>query len=651
MCGIAGLIDSTAAAPLREAAVGRMCNAMRHRGPDDDGIESSDHATLGARRLAIFDPAHGRQPMAGGVDGRFRIVFNGAIYNFRALRDELRSAGFAFRTECDTEVLLAAYVRWGERCLVRLRGMFAFAIWDRHEHTLFLARDPFGIKPLYYRQDGARLLFASEVTALTAAGSFAPEIDPRSVSDCLAWLAVPAPRTIYRNVFCLRPGESATFRDGRLDVRPAWRFSSIPDDPNPCATREAFTRELRARLEDSVRAHVAADVPVGALLSGGLDSCAIVGLMAATGGPRLRTFSIGFEEAGYNEAREAGAAARHFGAEHHPHILTASAVARDRPALMAAYDQPTGDGLNTHYASQAARAGGVTVALSGLGGDELFGGYPSFRDGPRFARWLPRWHRLPGGARRALLARLRRSDARARKLADLLEHAHNLPEFCALYRRASSLAQSRDLLHPDAHVCLQGQPPHHPECEALSVDLAGAGGFEMLSAWELRTYTADVLLRDSDTMSLRHSLELRVPFIDRPLIEWLWRQPARFKDDRRNPKSALAAAVGDLLPPGAGSRKKRGFTLPFAAWMRAELRPFLDETFSDASVTRSGLFAREPAQQLWRRHLAGGDPRSWSRVWNLAVLIEFANRRPAATGFCSAAPAPAAAAVLSAPSP
>ena len=628
MCGIAGLIDSTRPPAARETAVRRMGEAMRHRGPDDSGIESWEDATLGASRLAIFDRAHGHQPLSS-ADGRFHIVFNGAIYNFRALRDELRAAGFAFRTDCDTEVLLAAWMRWGERALARLRGMFAFAIWDDRDRSLFLARDPFGIKPLYYRHDGARFLFASEVTALLAARVFAPEIDPAAVSACLAWLAVPAPRTIYRDVACLRPGETATFRDGRLALRTAWSFSSIPTDTQPCASRAAFTRELRARLEASVRAHVAADVPVGAFLSGGLDSAAIVGLMARTGLAPLRTFSVGFAEAGGDETEAAAATARHFGTEHHTRILTAAEVARDLPALMAAYDQPTGDGINTHYASQAARAGGVTVALSGLGADELFGGYPSFRDAPRLARWLPRWHRLPAGLRRVFLARLRRRGARAGKLADLLEHARNLPELCALYRRALPVSQRDAVLSPDARAALGANAPHHPELALLSADLAAAGAFELLSAWELRTYMANVLLPDSDTMSLRHSLELRVPFVDRPLIEWLWRQPARFKGDRRNPKSALAAAVRDLLPPGVAARKKQGFTLPFSAWTRTALRPFLDETFSDASVTRSGLFARGPVQQLWRRHLDGHDPRSWSRVWMLAVLIEFVNRRPA----------------------
>ena len=637
MCGIAGWVDPATAPELRSDAVTRMCAAMLHRGPDDDGMVSRGAATLGMRRLAIFDPANGHQPMRT-PDGRFTLIFNGAIYNFRALRDELAAAGWAFRTNCDTEVLLAAYAQWGERCLARLRGMFAFAAWDEREQALFLARDPFGIKPLYYRHDGTRLLFASELNALLASGAFAAEIDPLSVADYLAWFAVPAPRTIYRDVFSLRPGECATFCAGRLDIRSAWSFRAIQDGTKPCANREEFTGELRARLDDTIRAHIVADVPVGAFLSGGLDSAVVVGLMTRATGVQLKTFSIVFDESDYSEAAQAEATARHFGTDHHPTRLTGAQVAGDLDALLATLDQPTGDGFNTYYASRAARAGGVTVALSGLGGDELFGGYPSFRDVPRLARWLPLWRSLPAAVRGAVLARLHRGDIRNRKLADFLEFAGNVHELGALQRRVFSEPMRRSLLAPEVRAILGDRAPFHPELATLAADLAGAGEFELISAWELRTYMADVLLRDSDVMSMRHSLELRVPFVDRPLIEWLWHQPAKFKNDRHYPKSPLSDATHEILPPGLATRRKRGFTLPFAIWMKRELRPFLDDAFSDASVARSGLFARTEVQQLWRGFVQGDDPREWSRVWSLAVLLAFTNRRGAAPSAAASKP-------------
>ncbi len=626
MCGIAGIVDPQCPREHRTVAVDRMCSAMIHRGPDDAGLESPGDATLGMRRLAILDPANGHQPMRS-PDGRLTLIFNGAIYNFRALRDELAATGWAFRTHCDTEVLLAAFAHWGERCLARLRGMFAFAVWDNRERTLFLARDPFGIKPLYYRHDGARLIFASELNALVASGTFPPEIDPLSVADYLAWFAVPAPRTIYREVFSLRPGECATFRAGRLEIRAAWGFHSIPIAAKPCATHAEFSSELRARLDDTIRAHVVADVPVGAFLSGGLDSAVVVGLMTRATGARLRTFSIVFEENDFSEAANAEATARHFGTDHRPHVLTGAQIARDLEQLLASLDQPTGDGINTYYASQAARAGGVTVALSGLGGDELFGGYPSFRDLPRLNRWLPLWRSLPASLRRGIVDRLKYGDTRRRKLADFLDHARNFGELNALQRCVFSENSRRSLLGPDALAALGSRPPFHPELPALTADLAGAGAFETISAWELRTYMADVLLRDSDVMSMRHSLELRVPFVDRPLIEWLWHQPAAFKSDPLHPKNRLRDATRDILPSGLADRRKQGFSLPFPVWMKRELRPFLEDTFSDASLNRSNLLARARVQELWRGFLANDDSREWSRVWSLAVLVTFANRR------------------------
>lgn len=631
MCGIAGLVDPGTSEAARTSAVMRMCDAMQHRGPDDQGIATQGPATLGMRRLAIFDPANGHQPMVT-PEGRFTLVFNGALYNFRALRAELSANGWVFGTQCDTEVLLAAYARWGAACLGRLRGMFAFAAWDAHEQTLFLARDAFGIKPLYFRHAGTKLLFASELNALRASGEFAAEIDPISVADYLAWFAVPAPRTIYRDVFSLRPGECATFRAGQLELRTAWNFRGIARDPKPSTSRAEFIRELRVRLDDTINAHAVADVPVGAFLSGGLDSAAIVGLMAQANASHLRTFSIGFGEAGYSEADAAESAARHFGTQHHTRVLTGQEVASDLEKLLAAYDQPTGDGINTYYASQAARAGGVTVALSGLGGDELFGSYPSFRTLPRVARWLPGWRRIPDFARRAVLRRLRLGDTRRRKLADFLEHARDLHELGALQRRVFSTVSQHALLSPDARAAAH-RSPFHPELAALSTDLGDAGVFETISAWELRTYMTDVLLRDSDVMSMRHSLELRVPFVDQPLIEWLWRQPAAFKRDADHAKTALRDAVRDVLPPELlGTRPKRGFTLPFAVWMRKELRPFLDETFSRASLDRSGLFDAAAVERTWHGFVAGTDPREWSRIWSLAVLVAFMNRRTNAGG-------------------
>jgi len=620
MCGIAGFLSPLYPPEMRQTAVERMCDAMSHRGPDDGGVFSSATATLGMRRLAIFDPANGHQPTES-ENGRFNIVFNGAIYNFRELRAELEIAGATFRTACDTEVLLAAYAYWGEQCLDRLRGMFAFAVWDAQEQKLFFARDPFGIKPLYYAHSNATLLFASELNALIASRAVETKLDPAALNAALSYLAVPVPRTIYQGMRSLRPGECATFQDGKLLVRSYWTFLDAANaDVEICHSRGKFQTELRARLEDSIRAHSLADVPVGAFLSGGLDSSAIVALMQRTSGAKLKTFSIGFNESAFSETTEAEEAARYFGTEHQTFVLTGDQVAIDIEKILASYDQPTGDAINTYYVSQVARAGGVTVALSGLGGDELFGGYPWFKTTPRLARWLPWWRRLPSPIRDNLLARLNRGDSRAQKLADFLRHARDFHQLAALQRRNFSEAARRRLLNGDVNYA------PHDELAFLPAELIDAEPFDIVSAWELRTYMADVLLRDSDVMSMRHSLELRVPFVDRPLIEWLWNQRTRYKNTPNQPKSALARSVRDLLPRATVKRKKRGFTLPLSQWMRGPLRPFLEETFSLPNITRSGYFDGAGVQARWQNFITGNDPREWSRVWTLAVAVNFVNR-------------------------
>jgi len=627
MCGIAGLISSDSSDEQRQLSVERMCEAMRHRGPDDEGLINRGPATLGMRRLAIIDPAGGHQPMTSAC-GRYHLVFNGCIYNHAELRRELAAGGYPFRSQCDTEVLLAAIARWGENCLGRLRGMFAFAVWDDECRSLFLARDAFGIKPLYYQHDGVngRFAFASELNALLVSGVTAGEIDPRAVADYLAYFSVPAPRTIYRGVFSLRPGEGARLAGGKLEIKPWWHFPTAPQAAAICPTAEDFARELRGRLDDTVRAHRIADVPVGAFLSGGLDSSGIVALMTRVGGTRLKTFSIVFEEAAYSEAEPARRAAQALGTEHQETVLTGRQIAGDLDRLVRAFDQPTGDGINTYYASQAARAGGVTVALSGLGGDELFGGYPSFRDLPRLARWLAGWRLLPAAVRTAAAQRLSRGGVRQRKLADFLLYAGSLADLCSLQRRVFSTALGRSLLHPDLRDAAGTAPVRHPAHAALSAELAAADSFQTISAWELRTYMADVLLRDSDVMSMAHSIELRVPFLDRPFIEWLWAQPARFKTGGGQQKSALAAALRDVLPEEIRRRPKRGFTLPFAVWMRRELKPFLDDTFAPPSIARTGLLDAPAVQAFWQGFLIGTDDREWSRVWSLAMLNAFANR-------------------------
>lgn len=629
MCGIAGIYSARLSPADRDVAVARMVERQAHRGPDDRGFFANGDLTMGMSRLAIFDPANGHQPMTTS-DGRYTLVFNGAIYNHRELRAELETAGWSFRTHCDTEVLLAAYAAHGPGCLPRLRGMFAFAVWDAREQTFFAARDPLGIKPLYYaRLPGAGLAFASELGALLAGGQVPREIDPASAGEYLAWFSVPAPRTIYRGIANLPAGHClAIDARGVLSTR-AWWHLPAPVQPNRAAGNyQEFIHGLRHQLEDSIRAHRVADVPVGAFLSGGLDSTAVVGLMTRLGGPKLKTFSLVFGEAGYSEQASARLAAQTFGTEHHEDLLTGARVAADLPRLLASFDQPTGDGINTYYASRLAKAGGVTVALSGLGGDELFGGYPSFRHLPRLDRLLPWWRRLPDGLRRTVLARLQSAaNTRARKLADFLAHARDLHELASLQRRVLPETQRLALLSSEARAQAGRLGPNHPMLDDYAFELTGADPFQIISGWELRTYMADTLLRDSDVFSMAHSLELRVPFVDRVLLEWLWPQPAWFKYDPRRLKRALADATADLVPAAVRNRPKQGFALPFARWMLVELRPFLEETFSPASLAACPWLDAAEVARLWQNYTTQKDPRAWSRVWTVAMLVAFGNRK------------------------
>ena len=630
MCGIAGITALNLPTEQREEAVLRMIAREQHRGPDDSGLYSHAASTIGMCRLAIIDPAHGHQPMQS-ADGRYTLVFNGAVYNYRELQEGLRAGGHNFRTNCDTEVLLAMLQRHGPAALPRLRGMFAFALWDAQERRLFAARDALGIKPFYYaRLPGQGLVFASELNALLASGLVEPEIDPVSAGEYLAWFSVPAPRTIYRGIMNLPPGHSlAVDPDGRLHIQPWWQMPAPRQPGRAARSYPDFVAGLRAQLEDTVRAHRVADVPVGAFLSGGMDSTAVVGLMSRAGAGRLKTFSLIFNEADYTEQQSARLAAETYGTDHHEEILTGARVARDLPRLLRTFDQPTGDGINSFYVSQAAKAGGVKVALSGLGGDELFGSYPSFRDLPRLAGLLRIWRRLPGSLRRAVIRRLQAHPAsRLRKLADFLAHARDLHELASLQRRVLPETVRLSLLSPDARSQAERLGPNHPLLDDFAFSLIGADEFQVISAWELRTYMADVLLRDSDVFSMANSLELRVPFVDTVLLDWLWPQPAGFKRDPRLPKRALADAVADLVPRAIRERPKRGFTLPFPLWMKRELRPFLDDCFSPAALARCPWLDAPATRRVWQEYLAGHDLRAWSRVWTIAVLIAFANRAP-----------------------
>lgn len=625
MCGINGIV-AHGQSPER-SRVERMNERLAHRGPDGAGVVAFEDAVLGHRRLAIIDLSDaGIQPMRSAC-GRYHIVFNGEIYNFGALRSQL--SDYPFQTGTDTEVLLAAFARWGSDCLPRLHGMFAFALWDEQERALFLARDRLGIKPLYYHASDGGLAFSSELRALIAGGTFEPQLDRAALVDYLRYQTVHAPATILAGVRMLMPGCVLRFDGGLPSIKTYW---SPADRFDPTVAESPIARihgEVRRRLCASVEERLIADVPLGAFLSGGIDSSAIVAIMAAELGQRPQTFCVTFGDDALSEAPYARLVAERYGTEHHEIQLSPERFLELVPEAMAAMDHPSGDGPNTYVVAGATKRAGITVALSGLGGDELFAGYSIFRRAAALPMLGP-LSAVPLGLRSQLgraLCRLSKGRA-ADKVAALL----SLPST----ELAQAYPLARRLLFDDGVAALLSNPALPPDrvaeqMPALIGRMSAGARFPRLSRvslCELTTYMQNVLLRDTDQMTMAHALEVRVPFLDHRLVEYALNvgDLAKFP---RTPKRLLVGALSDLLPREIVDRPKMGFTLPWERWLRGPLRPFVRERVNrlaelpefDGAHTRAYL-----------QRFEGGDPRVlWSSIWALATLGDWLERHlPAA---------------------
>jgi asparagine synthase (glutamine-hydrolysing) len=623
MCGIWGYVGADTL-PIHTAWEGLSC--LTHRGPDDWGLyidgagmvtaeaavpDGTASVLLGNRRLSILDlSSAGTQPMV--ADGRYWIVYNGEVYNYRELRDDLRARGYSFTSDTDTEVILRAYQADGPACVDRFRGMFAFAVYDRQTGRLFAARDRFGIKPLYYSADGGGLAFASEVMALVDSGVVPATLDPVSVDGYLALGSVPGPRTIIAGVRSLPPGSTLRYDpeedELRIDAYWAPRFT---DDATADRTR------LRQLVAESVALRLRADVPVGAFLSGGLDSSTIVAMMRAVGGEDradLHTFSIGFDRERFSETAVAGVVAEAFDTVHHEETVTAADVRDHMDDIVAAMDQPTVDGVNTYFVSKLAADAGMKVVLSGLGSDELFHGYPTF---DQVAAWYPmasRLYALPRTLRRPVAGALDRSGqvlgaATAGKVADAVRS--DAP-FGASYLTARGLFTSKQ-----RQTLLGVTDTDWPR--TVEADLAGVlddvDVRDAVSAAELGWYMHHQLLRDTDVMAMAHSLEVRVPFLDAELAEYVAGLAPEAK--ARGEKDLLKEAMADEVPLEVIEREKTGFTFPFADWLREDLGDLVDEALSPKALAATPLDADAAASV--RRGYERGDEH-WSRVWALVVL-------------------------------
>ena len=640
MCGIAGLrmTGRPSAVGLPTAggghiaprdAVRRMVDVLRHRGPDDEGIvqvaAGDTDAHFGHTRLAIIDLSpDGHQPMRDPETGNW-ITYNGEIYNFRDVLAELGAddPGLSPWSRSDTEVILRAYRRWGRECVHRLRGMFAFALWDARKQELFLARDHLGIKPLYYYADARVFVFASEVRALLESGLVPRRLDRTGLWGYLAYQSVPAPQTLIRGVRMVPPG-SALVVDGAGEITEHryWDlFDNASEEARHASVAESRKR-VRALLAESVGLHLVSDVPVGVFLSGGIDSSIVTGLMREQGHVP-RTFSVVFAERAYSEAQHARDVARRFDTDHTEIALTEQALLDQLPDALNAMDQPSGDGVNTYVVSRAVRAAGLTVALSGLGGDEFFCGYPSFRRLARSTGLLRALAGTPAVARRLTAAGMRSVGTGSvtwGKIAALMESDGTLSQVFPIAREVLSREQRRRLLETAWAEPRVGARDPYVELLTEAFDRAdGAGLLSQISYAEARTYMHDVLLRDADQVSMAHALEVRVPLLDHVLVEYVMGLPDAHKRSSRRPKALLVDSVEGLIPENIIRRPKQGFLLPFAPWMRGALREFCAERLGARGLCAREIFRNDRVDQLWR-DFANGNERLWSRVWLLVVL-------------------------------
>jgi asparagine synthase (glutamine-hydrolysing) len=604
MCGICGIATTRGGADVD--ALRAMSDLLVHRGPDSAGEHVDGGIALAARRLSILDLEHGDQPI-GNEDGSCVVVQNGEIYNYPELRRDLERAGHALRTHCDTEAIVHLYEEHGVGFAERLRGMFAVAIWDPPRRRLVLARDRYGIKPLYYRHVGDELRFASEVRALPRG-----EIDLDALECFLAFNSIPAPYSIFRDVRKLPAGHVLVWEDGTSTIERFARPGPALDDDVRGGDEAELIEELRARLRDSVKAHLLSDVPVGVLLSGGVDSAALAALAAQETPEPVHTFTIGFAERSFDERADARLVAERYGTEHHELLV------RPQPelllqALAEAFDEPFADSsaLPTYLVSQLA-AEHVKVALSGEGGDELFGGYYTYsadlfadRLAPLARVARPLVEALPASTRKASLDYKAKRFVRAAHLPPLERH-HGWKEIFSAEARAELTGRSTTFDPVDVY-------------RTRYAETAGAPQLARLQDVDFGVYLVDDLLVKTDRASMAHSLEARVPFLD-PLVTHLaFALPTRLKVRGLAKKILLRKAVEPLLPQEVVHGRKRGFSIPAAAWLRGELEPFARETLSPENLCRQGFFEPDPVTRLIDEHVAGKE--DWSRqLWGLLAF-------------------------------
>jgi asparagine synthase (glutamine-hydrolysing) len=613
MCGISGIYGLEKITDPR-ASVSAMNDTLAHRGPNASGIFLQDQVCIGHRRLSIIDLDSGSDQPFLDPSGRFALVFNGEIYNYRQLRERIKN--WEFKTQGDTEVLMAAYAEWGIDCLDLFHGMFAFALWDIKKQRLFLARDRMGIKPLYISMNKGSIIFASEMRALLASGLVPAKLDHTSLWSYLQYQAVHGGATMIEGVHMMPPSHYLEIHDNEQELKRYWfpgdKYIAGLDQSNP----ELVAAKVREKLRTAVERRLVSDVPFGAFLSGGIDSSAIVALMAETSSTQVSTFSVTFAEEEYSEAKYARLIADTYHTAHHEIKLSPKDFLESLPEALNAMDHPSGDGPNSYVVSKVTREAGITMALSGLGGDELFAGYGVFSNAKKLLemKWLQVY---PMFMRRlaALVLRNVKRDAQGAKMAEVLtlpwmDLLHIYPELrkVLIDRDINNLISSKNATFDSAvRMHLTRVPEKWRSWPQIS----------QISWAEMNSYMIDTLLRDTDQMSMAHALEVRVPFLDHELVEYVLGLPDIMKTGQ-GPKPLLVKAMGDLLPRQIIDRPKMGFTLPWEFWMKGELKGFCETHLKN--LGERAIIDKNFVLQMWNSFLKGDKRYTHARIWHLVVL-------------------------------
>jgi asparagine synthase (glutamine-hydrolysing) len=615
--GIYGLQDQL----IAKQKINAMNTCMRHRGPDDEGVFIDEKIALGHRRLSIIDlSSAGHQPMQS-YDGRYKIIYNGELYNFKELKFELQRVvsgsghqAYIFQTNTDTEVIIAAYARWGSDCLSRFNGMFAFAIWDNQRNELFIARDRLGIKPLYYFYTNNVFGFSSEIRSLLSSDIIPKKLDEENLIDYLRYQTVHAPDTIVKGVKMLMPGHFIEMKNEKLTIKKYWSITRNISKESESKSYNDVCKDVNILLTKAVERRLIADVPFGAFLSGGIDSSAIVGLMSKVSDVKTKTFTITFDESEFSEAKYAALIAKKYNTDHHEIKLSPADFINELPNALNSMDHPSGDGPNTYIVSKATKNAGITMALSGLGGDELFAGYDVFKRSLELNKrsWLnivPKGFRGIGGN---LLTKIKPSVA-SEKISELLKN--DKIDFNSFYSLSRQVLMDKQISSIINRESLSGNKVSEI-IEELHLTTSNHK-LSTTSIAEISTYLQNVLLRDTDQMSMAHALEVRVPFLDYKLVEYVLGVPDKFKSTT-SPKKLLVDSLGDLLPAEIVNRPKMGFTFPWKSWMKKELRSFCEEKM--ISLSKRKLFNENGVMKMWNDFLSDKPTSTWSRIWYLVVL-------------------------------